>query len=155
MMNLILLVLLPVQAVYCNANGRLEFNLGSMGSAAGVSISNVSLIETSANNAGSKDTGDASILQTEWFKEALCRVNMGFTDAYTNEEGERVISACGMLRYGGSDDVYVISAEMSLDKISVYVNSFVKMENAESFLVNTKDNCKCLLLFCQIYCRIF
>ena len=36
--------------------------------------------------------------------------------------------------------VYVISADLSLDKISVYVNSFVKMENAESFLVNTEDN---------------
>ena len=122
-----------------DANGRLEFNLGSMGSAAGVSISNVSLIETSANNAGSKDTGDASILQTEWFKEALCRVNMGFTDAYTNENGEQVISACGMLK-SDDDSVYVISADLSLDKISVYVNSFVKMENAESFLVDIKNN---------------
>lgn len=122
-----------------DANGRLEFNLGAMGSAAGVSISNVSLIETSANNAGSKDTGDASILQTEWFKEALCRVNMGFTDAYTNENGEQVISACGMLR-SDDDSVHVISADLSLDKISVYVNSFVKMENAESFLVDIKNN---------------
>ena len=122
-----------------DANSRLEFNLGSMGSAAGVSISNVSLIETSANNAGSKDTGDASILQTEWFKEALCRVNMGFTDAYTNENGEQVISACGMLK-SDDDSIYVISADLSLDKISVYVNSFVKMENAESFLVDIKNN---------------
>lgn len=122
-----------------DANGRVEFNLGAMGSAAGVRISNVSLTETSANDAGSKNTGDASILQTEWFKDALCRVNMGFTDAYTNENGEQVISACGMLR-SDDDSVHVISADLSLDKISVYVNSFVKMENAESFLVDIKNN---------------
>ena len=105
-----------------------------------VIISNVSLVETGNASAGSSNADAKDVKQAEWFKEGLSRVNMGFTDAYTNEKGERVISACGMLRYGGSDDVYVISAEMSLDKISVYVNSFVKMENAESFLVNTKDN---------------
>ncbi len=124
-----------------DANGRLEFNLGAMGSAAGVSISNVSLIETSAQDGsmGSQDNGDASVVQAEWFKDALCRVNMGFTNAYTNDNGEQVISACGMLR-SDDDSVYVISADLSLDKISVYVNSFVKMENAESFLVDMKNN---------------
>lgn len=105
-----------------------------------VMISNVSLVETGNASAGSSNADAKDVKQAEWFKEGLSRVNMGFTDAYTNEKGERVISACGMLRYGSGDDVYVISAEMSLDKISVYVNSFVKMENAESFLVNTKDN---------------
>lgn len=105
-----------------------------------VIISNVSLVETGNASAGSSNADAKDVKQAEWFKEGLSRVNMGFTDAYTNEKGERVISACGMLRYGSGDDVYVISAEMSLDKISVYVNSFVKMENAESFLVNTKDN---------------
>ncbi|MCI9079999.1 MAG: HAMP domain-containing protein [Lachnospiraceae bacterium] len=124
-----------------DANGRLEFNLGAMGSAAGVKISNVSLIETSASDGStdSKNNGDASIVQTEWFQDALSRVNMGFTNAYTNGNGEQVISACGMLR-SYDNKVYVISADLSLDKISVYVNSFVKMENAESFLVNISDN---------------
>ena len=103
-----------------DANGRLEFNLGAMGSTADVRISNVSLAKTDHTSAaGSNDADAEGVTQAEWFKEGLSRVNMGFTDAYTNEEGERVISACGMLRYGGSDDVYVISAEMSLDKISV------------------------------------
>lgn len=123
-----------------DANGRLEFNLGAMGSTADVIISDVSLVKTGNASAGSSNVDAKDVKQAEWFKEGLSRVNMGFTDAYTNEEGDRVISACGMLRYGGSDEVYVISAEMSLDKISVYVNSFVKMENAESFLVNAKDN---------------
>lgn len=124
-----------------DANGRLEFNLGAAGSTAGVHISNVSLVKISGNDtgAGSKELASGNVVQTEWFQEALGRVNMGFTNAYTNEEGEQVISACGMLRHG-TDGVYVISADLSLDKISVYVNSFVKMENAESFLVNTEDN---------------
>lgn len=122
-----------------DANGRLEFNLGATGSKAGVSISNVSLIKTSSKEAGIKGNGSSGILQEEWFQAALCRVNMGFTNAYTNSSGEQVISACGMLRTNGSN-VYVMSADLSLDKVSVYVNSFVKMENAESFLVNTNDN---------------
>ena len=124
-----------------DANGRLEFNLGAMGSSAGVKISNVLLVKISdaGSSVNNKGEGSASVVQSEWFQEALGRVNMGFTNAYPDENGEQVISACGMLR---QDDkgVYVISADLSLDKISVYVNSFVKMENAESFLVNTEDN---------------
>ena len=123
-----------------DANGRLEFNLGAMGSSAGVKISNVLLVKISdAGSSVNKGEGYARVVQSEWFQEALGRVNMGFTNAYPDENGEQVISACGMLR---QDDkgVYVISADLSLDKISVYVNSFVKMENAESFLVNTEDN---------------
>lgn len=78
------------------------------------------------------------ITQTEWFQDGRTRVNMDFTNAYTNEEGKQVISACGMLRTR-SDDIRILSADLSLDKISVYVSSFVKMEDAESFLINTED----------------
>lgn len=81
----------------------------------------------------------ADVVQTEWFQDALTRVNMGFTNAYTNENGEQVISACGILRID-QNEIYVLSADLSLEKISVYVNSFVKMKHAESFLVNTKDD---------------
>ena len=122
-----------------DANGRLEFNLGAAGSEAGVHISNVSLVKTSAGKPAANWEVSGNITQAEWFKEALCRVNMGFTNAYTDENGKQVISACGMLKQDGKE-VYVMSADLSLDKISVYVNSFVKMENAESFLVNAEDN---------------
>ncbi len=81
----------------------------------------------------------ALVTQSEWFQSGLSRVNMGFTNAYTNDRGEQVISACGMLRTA-SGNVRVLSADMSLDKVSVYVNSFVKMEEAESILVNAEDN---------------
>lgn len=80
-----------------------------------------------------------SVKQEKWFQDAFTRVNLGFTDAYTNEDGEQVISACGMLKTN-QKDIYVLSADLSLEKISVYVNSFVKMKEAESFLVNTKDD---------------
>lgn len=124
-----------------DANGRLEFNLGAAGSSASVYISNISLVKTNEKDpaGNSEEPGSSGVVQAEWFQEALCRVNMGFTNAYTNENGKQVISACGMLRHD-NDGIYVISADLSLDKISVYVNSLVKMENAESFLVNTEDN---------------
>lgn len=122
-----------------DANGRLEFNLGAMNSTAGVRISNVSLIITDENGSAAAKTESASVTQTEWFQDALGRVNMGFTNAYSNENGNQVISACGMLR-SHDENLYVISADLSLDKVSVYVNSFAKMDHAESFLVNTKDN---------------
>lgn len=125
-----------------DANGRLEFNLGACGSEAGVWIGNVSVAENAeaASAAGKEETAKApDVTDSEWFRDGLTRVNMGFTNAYTREDGMQVISACGMLR-SDSDDVSVLSADLSLDRVSVYVNSFVKMENAESILVNTGDN---------------
>ena len=62
---------------------------------------------------------------------------MGFTNAYTNENGEAVISASGMLR---GDEVRVISADLSLQRISIIVNSFIEMEDAQAFLINTEDS---------------
>lgn len=121
-----------------DANGRLEFNMGAMGSTQSVYISNVSMIKTGeASSAGQEDGQD--VTQTEWFREGLTRVNMGFTNAYMNEEGKQVISACGMLR-NDEGKVRVLSADLSLDKVSVYVNSFIKMKDAEAFLVNLADD---------------
>ena len=63
---------------------------------------------------------------------------MEFTDAYTNEDGDAVISASGILN-DGSDTLKVISADLSLDRISIIVNSFIEMDDAQAFLVNPKD----------------
>lgn len=82
---------------------------------------------------------DVGVTETEWFRAGMTRVNLGFTDAYINENGQQIISACGMLK-SYTDHVRVISADLSLDKVSVYVNSYVKMKDAHAFLVNTKDN---------------
>ncbi len=126
---------------YDDANARMEFNLGAAGSTAGVKISNVSFMMNKQLHT-TKDTEqikNTDVTQTEWFRDGLTRVNVGFTNAYTNESGVPIISVCGMLRTD-SNDVRVIAMDLSLDKISVYVNSFVKMENAEAFLVNANDN---------------
>ncbi len=72
--------------------------------------------------------GSAGIQQTEWFQDGLTRVNLDYTNAYANEEGKQVISACGMLRTS-SENIRILSADLSLDTISVYVSSFVKMED--------------------------
>lgn len=123
-----------------DANGRLDFNLGAAGSTAGIRISNVSMVKVgeAASTDSQAEGSAADVTQTEWFQEGLGRVNMGFTNAYTKENGEQVISACGMLKTY-SDDVRVLSVDLSLDKVSVYVNSFIKMEGAEAFLVNAED----------------
>ncbi|MBU5474393.1 methyl-accepting chemotaxis protein [Roseburia sp. MSJ-14] len=76
--------------------------------------------------------------ESVWYQKGLTRVNMGFTDAYTNADGEAVISASGILD-DGSGVMKVISADLSLQRISIIVNSFVQMDDAQAFLVDSKD----------------
>ena len=75
---------------------------------------------------------------TIWYKDGLTRVNMGFTDSYTNANGVAVISASGILN-DGTDTVKVIASELPLERIGIMVNSFIEMEDAEAFLVNSMD----------------
>ena len=88
-----------------------------------------------ADDSSKKDSDPTS---SEWYTDGLTRVNMRFTDAYTNEDGDAVISASGILN-DGSDTLKVISADLSLDRISIIVNSFIEMDDAQAFLVNPKD----------------
>ena len=76
--------------------------------------------------------------QTVWYNEGMTRVNIGITSAYTNAEGEEVISACGILN-DYSDTLKVLSADLSLQKISIIVSSLVSMDQAQAFLVDSKD----------------
>jgi len=77
--------------------------------------------------------------QSVWYQEGITRVNMGFTSAYINADGEAVISASGILN-DNSDILRVISADLTLERISIIVNSFIGMENAQAFLVNSTDD---------------
>lgn len=86
---------------------------------------------------GSAKTED-NLLDSVWYREGITRLNMGFTDAYTDEDGEAFVSASGILD-DGSDVLKVISADLSLQRISIIVNSFIEMEDAQAFLVNAKD----------------
>ena len=75
---------------------------------------------------------------TIWYQDGLTRVNMGFTDAYTNANGVAVIGASGILN-DGTDTIKVIASELPLERIGIMVNSFIEMEDAEAFLVNSMD----------------
>lgn len=81
---------------------------------------------------------DKDILNSVWYNEGLTRINMAFGTPYKNEAGKNVISASAILN-DNSGKVRVISADVSLDKISVIVNSLIDMKNAESILVNKND----------------
>lgn len=76
--------------------------------------------------------------ESVWFKDGLTRCNMGFTQAYTNSEGESVISASGILQ-DGSGTMKVISADLSLERVSIIVNSFIEMDKAQAFLVDAES----------------
>lgn len=72
-----------------------------------------------------------------WFQEGITRMNPNFTKAYTDDSGNQVISASGMLN--DLENPRVISANLSLDSINIIVNSSVSMPNAESLLVDKTD----------------
>lgn len=74
-----------------------------------------------------------------WYKEGLTRVNMAVSSPYVNSAGEKVISVSGILN-DGKNKKSVISADMSLDRISIIVNSFIEMKHAKAFLVDKNSN---------------
>ena len=76
--------------------------------------------------------------ESMWYQEGMTRVNMAVGSAHQNPDGTNVVSASGLLN-DGSDTVRVIAADMTLDRISVIVNSFIEMHYAEAFLVD-KDS---------------
>lgn len=76
--------------------------------------------------------------ESMWYQEGMTRVNMAVGSAHQNPDGTNVVSASGLLN-DGSDTVRVIAADMTLDRISVIVNSFIEMHDAEAFLVD-KDS---------------
>lgn len=88
--------------------------------------------------ASESDKAESNLLQSVWYREGITRLNMAFTDAYTDENGEALVSASGILD-NGSDVLQIISADLSLQRISIIVNSYIEMEDAQAFLVNAKD----------------
>lgn len=95
-----------------------------------VSDSNGNLIK--ADKSTKKESNP---VQSTWYKEGLTRVNMAVGSAYKNADGVNVISASGILN-DGTDNIRIISADMTLDRITIIVNSFIDMDNAEAFLVD-------------------
>lgn len=81
---------------------------------------------------------DKDVLNSVWYNEGLTRINMVFGTPYKNEDGKKVISASAILN-DNSGKIKVLSADVSLDKISIIVNSLIDMKDAESILVNKND----------------
>ncbi len=77
--------------------------------------------------------------QETWYQQGMTSVNMNYGTSYTNEEGVAVISASGILN-DGSGELKIIAADLTLDQISIIVNSGVKMDSATSFLIDASDN---------------
>ncbi len=88
--------------------------------------------------ASESDMTESNVTGSTWFKQGLSRIAIAYGTAYTNAAGETVISATGILN-DGSDNVKVIGADVTLNKIMIIVNSGVKMSDASSFLVDTND----------------
>lgn len=87
-----------------------------------------------------KESGKSAdnVTGSTWFKQGMSRIRIGYGTAYKNEHGDTVISATGIYN-DGSDNIKVLGADVTLDKISIIVNSAVKMKGASSFLVDTND----------------
>lgn len=76
-----------------------------------------------------------NVTDSVWYKEGLTRKNMAYTSAYQNDDGDNVVSASGILN-DGSGVLKVMAADLSIEKISIIVNSFIDMEGAQAFLVD-------------------
>lgn len=81
---------------------------------------------------------NSDILNSTWYTQGLTRVNMAFGTTYQNPDGNNMISASGILD-DKSGEIKVISADLPLEHISIIVNSFIEMEDAQAFLVDTTD----------------
>ncbi|MCR5755327.1 MAG: methyl-accepting chemotaxis protein [Acetatifactor sp.] len=75
---------------------------------------------------------------TTWYQHGLTTVTPSITSAYRDEKGRLVISATGMVEELGKT-IRVIGADMSLDSITVIVNSSISMQGASSFLVDGEN----------------
>lgn len=85
-----------------------------------------------------KDTETISSPTSQiWFTEGITRMNPGFTKAYINQAGVPIISASGMLN--DTNNLRVLSADLTLDSINIIVNSSVSMPNAQSLLIDKTD----------------
>ncbi|MCH5267479.1 MAG: methyl-accepting chemotaxis protein [Lachnospiraceae bacterium] len=86
---------------------------------------------------GSEETF-SDVKNAQWYKEGLSRITMRYGSAYQSGSGVNQVSASGIIN-DGSDEARVISVDVSLERITIIVNSFVKMDNAAAFLVDSRD----------------
>ncbi|WP_321995056.1 methyl-accepting chemotaxis protein [Clostridium butyricum] len=73
---------------------------------------------------------------SQWFKEGLTHIKMHYGEAHDDYAGNKVISATGLIVDNDNNPVGVIGADVTLNRISIIVNSLIEMDDAQSFLVN-------------------
>ena len=78
---------------------------------------------------------ETNVTDSQWYKEGLTRINLEYGDAYVNSNGQSVISATGIID-DGKEEIKVLAADVTLDRIRIIVNSNVEMEDAQTFLVD-------------------
>lgn len=86
---------------------------------------------------GSSKT-ETDVLNSQWYKEGMTRVALDYGQAYINSDGQNVITASGIIN-DSSGKIRVMAADITLDRISIIVNSKMEMDDAESFLINLND----------------
>ncbi|XME03026.1 methyl-accepting chemotaxis protein [Lachnospiraceae bacterium C1.1] len=74
-------------------------------------------------------------VESEAYTQGITRINMDYGEAYKDDGGEYVISAAGIIN-DGNEKIRVMAADVSLQKISIIVNSDVKMTGASSLLLD-------------------
>lgn len=94
---------------------------------------NGNVMKAAASEATYSDVKNAT-----WYQEGLSRINMHYGTAYQSADGVNQVSASAIIN-DGSDHIRVISGDVSLERITIIVNSFVKMNQAEAFLVDSRD----------------
>lgn len=83
-----------------------------------------------------KDVSNAK--DETWFREGLSRTQLSYGSAYESKEGNKLVSASAILK-DGAEHIRVLSADVSLQRITVIVNSFVEMDKAEAFLIDENN----------------
>ncbi len=78
---------------------------------------------------------EQNVTSAVWYKEGLTRYHMDYGNARKGTDGSNLLSASAILD-DGTDNLKVIGADLSLDKIAIIVNSAIEMQNAQAFLVD-------------------
>ena len=78
------------------------------------------------------------VLDSVWYTEGLTRVNLAIGPVSTDEEGTSIVSASGIIN-DGTNDIRVLSVDVPIDQISIIVNSYIEMNDAQAILVDTAD----------------
>ena len=76
-----------------------------------------------------------NVLESSWFKDGLTHISMRYGTPYKNSDGTYVVSATGLIVNNG-EPLGVLGADLTLNRISVIINSLIDMDSAQAFLLD-------------------